>query len=557
MDASPSKSLSDELTDALPKGSDFTFYHVSTTPFQTDPIYSAPPNEKPAKTYCESHFLNVSISASGQELFVLAIECLIFTTRHLTTVFVSKADSTGYLSLLALDRGHASPLRTVASTFISFLVRHRIRKNVKLVIDLFARASDQYLFPGSVDNPDKHVSDDRQLVKWWCRVLDPVFQSYGAPKRGLFEHGNANGNANGIVVARGKAPDQTTAQGYLIVPGEESILSFLPEAVRYNPEARQRWKHDHPLRDLAHNPVVPPRCLIPNFPDDPKARFLVDLDEEIPDAGVQLTDSPTKRGNGEWKSVRSLEQFWELMAYRSECSSGRLVGFIWILFVPPKSDECLPPSPTIALDSSFESIDGLIANSGQPLKARNPRQTSPTKQTKPRRKLTGPIVARLPRIKSFRSDLSSMIPENSSHYFWPSDSRGELVLDEKKYQKATEMLLKLDFSNQELAAQSTKTWIEQVGLLGGKDNGWGQKVTGTLEASQIKADSNDANSLVAKRKTGDRDGATILSGSLVRKKPKLDGSSGELAAVPQADVNVLGAGLVRKKPKKVQSTLIT
>ncbi|KAK5240099.1 hypothetical protein LTR16_011110, partial [Cryomyces antarcticus] len=63
--------------------------------------------------------------------------------------------------------------------------------------------------------------------------------------------------------------------------------------------------------------------------------FLDELDEELPDASSsQINVSPKKRSAGQWKSVKTLEQFWEMMAYRQECSSGRLVGFIWVVFTP-------------------------------------------------------------------------------------------------------------------------------------------------------------------------------------------------------------------------------
>src|SRR5262249_43950856 len=133
-----------------------------------------------------------------------------------------------------------------------------------------------------------------------------------------------------------------TAQAFVTIPGEDSISTFLPTHVRSDPSLRTRWKHGHPLREISSfGPVPPPRCLVPHFPDDPKARFLDELDEELRDAvpASQVTESPSKRGSGHWRSVRSLEQFWELMAFRQECSSGRLVGFIWLVFTPARYDE--------------------------------------------------------------------------------------------------------------------------------------------------------------------------------------------------------------------------
>src|ERR1700760_4556447 len=227
-------SLKEDLADALPEGYDFTLYHISTPPIRCEPIYSPPPSGKIERTYCESHFLQVSILQSpdsSDDIFIMAIECLIYTTKHLTTIFVSKADSTGYLALLSLPKSHESPLRTIASTFISYLVRHRVRPGIKLVVDLFARASDQYLYPGSVENPTKHVSDDRQLVKWWCRVLNPILLSYSAKPitttstvaTALFDRSNLNptppaSQSTATITTTKTTTTTTTAQAYLIVP---------------------------------------------------------------------------------------------------------------------------------------------------------------------------------------------------------------------------------------------------------------------------------------------------------------------------------------------------
>src|SRR5579871_1960274 len=259
-----SSCLYDLLASELPENEKFKFYHLSTPPTKCAPIFSPPPGRKPEPTYCECHFLNVSITPKesngiGKEVLVLAIEVLIYTTKYLTTIFVSKADSTGYLSLLSLKPSQTSPLRSITTTFLSYLIRYKQKKHVRLVLTLFARAADQYLFPGSVENKKKHVSDDRQLIKWWLRVLDPLLSQSSFP--------------------------QSTSQAFVTIPGEDSISIFLPNHVRSDPNLRTRWKHGHPLREISSfGPTVPPRCLVPHFPDDPKARFLDELDEELRDA---------------------------------------------------------------------------------------------------------------------------------------------------------------------------------------------------------------------------------------------------------------------------------
>jgi regulator of Ty1 transposition protein 109 len=555
-------SLSQRLADALPENSNFKYYHISTPPTKCPAIFAAPQGARPERTYCESHFLSVSIrpgegGGTASEVLVLAIEVLIYTTANLTTIFVSKADSTGYLSLLAIPRGHVSPLRAIATTFISYLVQHRQRPNVRLVVSLFARASDQYLFPGSVENTAKHVSDDRQLVKWWCRVLAPVLGDYTAEEE---------------QPVPSEEEGDMTSQAYVIVPGEDSILSFLPQDVRLNPSLRKRWKHGHPLREISSKPTAPPRCLIPHFPDDPKARFLNELDDEIPDSTGNVTESPSKRGSGQWKSVKSLEQFWEMMAFRQECSSGRLVGFIWVVFTPPDlntpSSESQPDSQDSVLNPpyTFAPPERSSSSIGVP---RSPPQepTFPRKPSKSRRKLTGPVKPRMPRIKSASSGLSTTLqPTQSPYYTWPLESRGDIALDEKKYSKATETLLQLDFSNLQLAVDSTKTWIEEVGVLAGLNGTCGREVLGRIKlptafAAGEAGVGGSANMMQPRKrkaegeggKENENGGVHTLGVGLVRKKVKVEPQPVAPPVVPSVGngggINLMSGGLVRKKPK--------
>ncbi|KID94952.1 histone H3-K56 acetyltransferase, RTT109, partial [Metarhizium majus ARSEF 297] len=127
-------SLINRLRAVLPKDIPFVVHHVSTPPWKTDAIYSAPPNRRPDRTYCENHFLTVSIdipqsdepsqnsTEPNKQVIVFGIEIFIYTTAHSTTLFVSKADSTGYLPLLNLPKGTPSPIRGVCATFIEHLV---------------------------------------------------------------------------------------------------------------------------------------------------------------------------------------------------------------------------------------------------------------------------------------------------------------------------------------------------------------------------------------------------------------------------------------------------
>lgn len=550
-----SASLYSRLAHQLPAASEFNFYHVSTPPTKSDPLFAPAPGEKQQRTYCESHFLTASVTPSdhvqGQRLLVYAIEVLLYTTKSLTTLFVSKADSTGYLHLLpSAHSASPSAIRTITSTFISWLAEHRQRPHVPFVVSLFARAQDQYLFPGSVQNAGKHVLDDRQLVKWWCKTLDPVLRHH-----------------------RLQSPDDdddhATAQAYVIVPGFDKYetTSFFPPSHRADQPTARKWHYGHPLRTIAPNPTAPPRCLVPHFPDDPKARFLDELDGEIPDlASSQTLFSPSKRGHGMWKSIKTLDQFWDTMAFRQECSSGRLVGFIWLVFTPFEA-------PYASQTESFDSQRSLSPTPGQP------RATSLTSMTgnppphvdvtsssrKPSRvkKLTGPIIPRAPKIKSSSSSISATSKaEDSRHYRWPEEGRGQALMDHGAYLRVHDLLLRLDFATREAATRSSRKWIEEVQVLGTCPADWGSRVVGLVEVTSNTPAAQRTEGQVyvnlASQTLPETDSSRPvqnLTGMMIRKKrkPEAEATSSSYSDSLPATINILDNGTIRKKPKDSSS----
>lgn len=470
-DSSKSSPLYTRLATVLSAGSKYNFYHVSTPPTKSDPLFAPAPGQKQQRTYCESHFLTVSIDPPGradaEQVIVFAIEILLYTTKTLTTLFVSKADSTGYLSLKASPRSNTpSPIRAITSTFVSWLVEHRQRPGVSCVVSLFARAQDQYLFPGSVENKGKHVLDDRQLVRWWCKTLDPVLRKESDP----------------------------SAQAYLIVPGFDKYetSAFFPPSSKSDSPATPKWHHGHPLRDIAPDPTAPPRCLVPHFPDDPKARYLDELDDEIPDLQTSQTlFSPSKRGRGVWTSIKTLDQFWDTMAFRQECSSGRLVGFLWLLFTPSdpvnqsQHDSFDSQTPLFPLATSSQDTQDMPSISVI-LSTQSNATTSPAKPHR-RKKLTGPIIPRLPKIKSSSSNVSMRTqPDESPYYSWPAQGRAQLVVDHASYLRVHDLLLRLDFANQDAAMQSTRKWIDEVGVIADTTKSWGTAIVGLMAESATK-----------------------------------------------------------------------
>ena len=558
-------SLSARLAEVLPINTDFCFHHLSTPPSLSSSLFATPPGQTSEKTFCESHFLSISIVSQGRYIHIFAIEVLIYTTAHLTTVFISKADSTGYLYLLNLPRDTVSPLKSISSAFLAFLIEKRQRSDRKLVLSLFARAQDQYLFPGSIENRHKHVLDDRNLVKWWCQVVNHILLQYPeSQERPKHRKIHFNGP-----YAR------YTAHGHLRVPGCDpyEIRSFFPkqtvETRGQHLSVNERWKPSDPLEALARFPDAPERYLIPYFPDDPKARFVDELNDENPEPSPNLQQNLLGTQRAEhWKSVKSLEQFWEMMAFRQECSSGRLVGFLWGVFSPiDESSNRLcksrlwkasdVDSPSAARKhgkhaASVKSEDSQLLRttpevhsaSSPSLFDPQPKQSSPllqvdhlTPETKRDQTLAVPISAREPSI-------SKIMPERTKYYYWPSSGRGEVVLRRKDYHRVSKLLLHLDYANVELAAQSTRRWIDDVSIIG-RIKSWGFLVKGRRE-SQLH--SNPPKSDIA-----------MLSSGLLRKKKRSNQNVGDEVMQFNTSglnpgINILSGSIVRKRTKVSQTS---
>ncbi len=536
--------LEGRLATSLPESCRFNIHHLSTPPTACPAIYAAPPNEDPEETYCESHFLSVSIDSDGSQLQVFAIEVLIYSTEYLTTLFVSKADSTGYLYLLKLPQGIPSPLKTISTTFLQYLIEDRERSDRRLVLSLFARAQNQYLFPGSIENSHKHVLDDRGLIKWWCKVLDPILGAYENNSNALEE------NRKGIM--RDKLDFKS--HGFLRVPGCDTYetQSFLPREWGRIAE-KHRWLTKDPLRELGRSPGLPERCLIPRFPDDPKARFVETLDDEIPDEDSQLSLSQTpaspskKQNNGRWRSVKSLEQFWEMMQFRQECSSGRLVGFLWATFQPATlssekkkiGEERLQSPSQSALPTPLDSQPGRCSL----LPPQSPLRSSPAPELPPSTSQKPTSLEQTPTptpVKRKQATAMRDLPEETKYYYWPKSGRGEVILKQKDYQRAGSLLLRLDYADENIATDSTGKWISDVAERAGL-KGWGRHVVGKKTASAKRDPITDAK-------------PALLNAGLIRKKKRpvedMNGGAVETGSESkEPGINTVSAGLVRKKAK--------
>lgn len=568
-------SFPDFLASTLRVGTELRVYHISTPTVSVPPIFAAAPERPDEPTTCETHFLAVAqqLKPSNDDsqkdksevgkiadpsendyILVLGVEVLVFSTASLTTVFVSKADSTGFLSRpVAQGQGASSIIRTVIAAFLEWLVAQNLSPKIsesasaveqgstppqtihdstierqipisasadkrapsrgkKLVLSLFARSQNQYLFPGSVENKTKHVLDDRQLIKWWCRLLDELVQK-DWPLSPISENVNNSllrPSARSEIEATPTRLQQSNASApriapvaSVVVPGQERaqvIRAFVPTRSKgfLGDGQLTRWAVDFPAQFLTGTNLhsigsqLPVRCAIPRFPDDPKARYCDDLD------GAGIGDK------GHWRTIKTLDQFWETMEYRQECAAGRLVGFVWVTY------------DTNPVGNTAPDDDRVLA------------LTAEATQTQ-----TGYVESTDIRLEPARRASKGLVPLTVEQYVELSD----LLINET------------DLAGSESATKSTKDWVAKLKQLSGLDD-VGLDIEGQLQdTNDIEQNSESKKHTASNESRVEVPGIQPKVNELSVKKRKRNAEDVPDHKTSADEPKVLSAGLVKKKSK--------
>jgi regulator of Ty1 transposition protein 109 len=335
----------------------------------------------------------------SERVFVCAIEAFLYTipSSNSSILYISKVDSTGQGRHL-----RPNPTRTLVVAFLQHFITLATRPTENIWIHVFARAQNQYLFPNSAEYAGKRVLRDVSLCKWWKEALERAIQ----------------------------ATEESSVGLYYLLPGYSAFeaKAMLYKFVTPTASDAYPWVYSHPYNQTiapwpcGAAPAEDLQCsiaqLIPSLPDDPKARFLDEIastPSESPDSRPALPTSPrppkrirtgsatmppkepaldsgqrqvspvepnapTADRAGKNKAVSvtpgaqralasvPMDEFWERMAFRQECSQGAVTGYFTAIFVSSSNgstgvqaaDAAIPgQQPTAVLERVISTLLNL------------------------------------------------------------------------------------------------------------------------------------------------------------------------------------------------------
>lgn len=303
---------------------------LRSQPRRTYSLFPWTANVPANKTYQEDFLLACSERLGPEQDYVpvYALEGCLFTlpATRAGLAYISKVDTTGLSP-------HPSPAKVLTAAFLSqLLAAASLQPDTSFRLHVFAKPATQYLFPGSAENAGKKQLEDKQLAKWWMRIL-----------------------AN-LEAPPASTPAPAQLHGHTLIPGLE-----WPEVRRLLAPMPPNWSVGlamTPLVALPQGQTPALGDLIPCFPDDPKSRYMTsltssplgpageksDYDEQTKwlhhnNAGPhQVQEFETQRDKERSRlAATEKDAFLEGLAWRQECCAGGLVGFFVLSCEPAQS----------------------------------------------------------------------------------------------------------------------------------------------------------------------------------------------------------------------------
>ncbi|KAG0174998.1 hypothetical protein DFQ28_003420 [Apophysomyces sp. BC1034] len=289
----------------MPEGNTFDVYNLVTEPDVCDSL-----------TWRQKNITNLRrrlilvASRIPHPVFICGIETYEYDstcpdgTRELT-IYISKVDTTG-----------CSPTRNVTSR----VIRAYLHSVGKASVHIFARPQPQYIFANSRKFTDKVQLNDRELIRWWRKLLsNPTLGVKDKKEKQEAEQGKLKslwrwltGTAKKESVENPEEQKQSEkaeaeTRAWWFVPGIDDEESALREIGNTQAKVETSWKYGYPYEGKAIAKHV-----IPQFEDDAKSRLLSNM--------CSLKKSVDE-------DDITVEGFWNLLGFTEECGSGKLAGF--------------------------------------------------------------------------------------------------------------------------------------------------------------------------------------------------------------------------------------
>jgi regulator of Ty1 transposition protein 109 len=308
-----------------------------------------------------------------QPVLLVALQAQVYTlpATSSTVIYIAKADSSSYPLPAALSRKPYA--RTLISAFLAHYITPATRPTARTFVQLFARSQAQYLFPDSGDNAGKRVLTGEKLCRWWKAALE---EAVARSRSGV---SSEEDNLQLSYVLPGMAKYEASL---MVGPTTDAYpwsygMRDLPPMFPPSSLPTGALPADGTLPAQTEQDGVSLGEIVPTFEDDPRTRFLTDLalppgaaptplsasssggvskprlaaDAEDDDGSGGTTQEPSiKARHSALKASASMarrekasarlaktteEAFWELLAFRQECSLGQTVGFFSLYSASP------------------------------------------------------------------------------------------------------------------------------------------------------------------------------------------------------------------------------
>ncbi|KAI7851916.1 histone acetylation protein-domain-containing protein [Circinella umbellata] len=302
----PSKTFAqhlDQLLKPLESGTQFNIYDV-----QTESSLSELFQDK--KSTLQHHLILVTgiktkniISDNNEQNYQLI--CGIETDEYMTvhdngelekTLYIGKVDTTGTPEFKGV---------------VNRVLQAYIKSVSPCTVHVFARSQPQYLFHLSARNKNKQVLSDRNLIRWWYKVLTACLEQNRQQKEedkkeeilsekpGLFgslwKWMASSNDSTSREQTKSSNTIQKQATAWLSIPSIDDEQSTWYE-IGEKPDLSV-WRYGFP-----YDPNAIATNVLPRFEDDAKARLL-----------------KTFEGHGDDNTNMSVKDFWAMLGITEEC----------------------------------------------------------------------------------------------------------------------------------------------------------------------------------------------------------------------------------------------